>query len=63
MQANQTITPEMVRELNGPTDRFYCPLSSNHYRIQFLNFRIRDEDTSKTFFEIGREKASDEEMD
>ena len=55
MDQSQRMKPEDVRALKGPTNSFLCPLKANHYNIQFLNFKIRDVDTNKTFFEISRE--------
>jgi len=49
---NKPITPEIVREFLYPTNYFLCPLSANIYNIKFLNFRVRDVDSGKVFYEI-----------
>lgn len=59
----KSITPESVKKLSSPTDTFLCPLNANHYLIQFLNFKIRETDTDKTFFEIQREPSDNFEAE
>ncbi|KND04675.1 uncharacterized protein SPPG_00390 [Spizellomyces punctatus DAOM BR117] len=49
----QNVTPEMVLKYTKPTDKFLCPLSLNKY-IEFLEFRIRDMESSKVVFEVKR---------
>ena len=42
MDEGKQITPEQVRSLTGPTDKFLCSLTDNVYDIKFGAFRIRD---------------------
>ena len=37
---------------------FLCPLSANTYNIEFLSFTIRDYETKKKIFEVGRDIPS-----
>lgn len=50
------VTPETVLGLKAPTKKFLCPLSANHYGIEFLSFVIQDYETKKTIFEVSRER-------
>ncbi|KAL4476846.1 hypothetical protein ABPG72_010683 [Tetrahymena utriculariae] len=62
MDNNKKYTPDDVRAFTKPSEQFLCPLSANHYNIQFLDFRIRDVETNKVFFQISREQADEEEL-
>lgn len=61
------ITPEYVKTLEKPTERFFCPLSANRYKIQFLQFRVRDLESKDVLFEMKRDPEdffdSDDEID
>ncbi|CAI4230429.1 unnamed protein product [Auanema sp. JU1783] len=50
--AKESISPEDVLRLQGPTEDFLCPLSANVYDIEFTFFKIRDLDTEQVLFEI-----------
>ena len=46
-----------------PTGNFLCPLSANHYHIQFESFKIRDYNTNQCFFEIYKDLHAEEVME
>lgn len=46
-----------------PTEKFLCPLSANHYNIQFESFKIRDYNTNQCFFEIYKDVQSEEAIE
>ena len=54
LKSKKTITPEIVKSLKGPTDKFLCPISANIYEIDFLGFKIRDLDTNTVLLDIHR---------
>lgn len=69
--SKQKFKPEDVLKLKEPTkgmhrhccvihpyEGFLCKLSDNVYNVEFLEFRIRDMDTNKIFFDM---KAPEEE--
>ena len=47
--STRTITPDEALELTAPTDGFLCPLSTNVYGIDFLEFEIKDYDSGEHF--------------
>lgn len=48
-----SITPEVVLNFKGPTEKFLCPLSANIYNVEFYRFTIRDiNDTNKVYFDV-----------
>lgn len=60
---NQKVTPDYVRALTGPTEKFLCKLQDNNkYKLQFLTFRIRDISNKKVLFEIKRTADPDEQL-
>ena len=58
---NKTI--EDVLGLKAPTSRYWCPLTANSaYKIQFLNFRIRDIQNKVVLFNIERDPIPEEDL-
>ena len=62
-------TPEAIRALNAPTDKFLCKLADNTFGVRFGAYRIRDMDSGVTLIQvsaeeqkIGEAKALEEEM-
>lgn len=53
--SRRSVTPNEVLKLTAPTSEFLCPLSANTYGIDFLSFRIRDEDSTKVVFEVSKD--------
>ena len=60
--ADPSITKDYVRALKEPTQKFLCPLSANDFKIQFLTFRIRDQEKNKIIFEVVREAEPEEDL-
>ena len=58
-----TVTKELVMSFDKPTENFLCPLSANHYHIQFESFKIRDYNTNQCFFEIYKDLQAEEVME
>jgi hypothetical protein len=56
---NQTdqITPEYVKSLTNFTDKFFCEIKDNIYKIRFLKFSVRDMDSGYILFEVADEEA------
>lgn len=46
------VTPEYVRSLTAPTDRFLCRLSDNWAKMAFKGFRIRDMISNITLVDV-----------
>ena len=46
------VTPEYVRSLTAPTDRFLCRLSDNWAKLSFKGFRIRDMISNITLVDV-----------
>lgn len=59
---SSVISPDDVNRLTRPTEGFLCPLSANHYGIDFLSFTISDYETKKTIFEVGRDNPAPTDM-
>eukprot|EP00043_Microstomoeca_roanoka_P008523 m.82064 g.82064 ORF g.82064 m.82064 type:complete len:207 (-) comp14280_c1_seq1:2645-3265(-) len=49
-----TITPEDVLGLQGPTKQYLCKTTDNVYDIDFVAFKLRDLDHNVTLFEIAK---------
>ncbi|KAI8999772.1 GMP-PDE, delta subunit-domain-containing protein [Gaertneriomyces semiglobifer] len=45
------ISPDDVRKLTKPTEKFLCPFSANKY-FEFLEFRIKDVANNTTVFDV-----------
>ena len=45
MDDKAQITPDFVRGLNQPTEKFLCALKDNTFGVKFGAFRIRDMDS------------------
>lgn len=41
-----------IRGLSKYTDKFYCNLKDNTFKIKFVNFRVRDLDSGFVLFEV-----------
>ena len=50
-------TPEYVKSLTDYTDRFFCDIKDNIYKIKFLKFSVRDMDSGYCLFEVADEEA------
>ena len=61
-----TISPDQVRALTSPTERFLCSLKDNVYDIKFGAFRIRDITSGAVLVDVKEEDLDmniTEEMD
>ena len=58
----ENITPEVVREYKGFTDKFLCGLKANTYNIRFRKFKVRDMDSGYVLFEVS-DDSSDEQSE
>ena len=63
------ITPEVVREYKGFTDKFLCDFDANTYNIKFKKFKMRDIESDFVLFEVSddsdektEQKPTEEEM-
>ncbi|KAJ3216173.1 hypothetical protein HDU67_009822 [Dinochytrium kinnereticum] len=45
--------PNPISRLNKPTDKYLCPATTNK-DVQFVEFKIRDLQSNKIFFEVKR---------
>jgi len=61
MVEEHTITPEYVRALKAPTDKFLCKVADNTFNIKFGAFRIRDMDSGITLVDVSEEEVSKDE--
>ena len=53
MEANSLLsTPEEIRKLNAPTEKFLCKLSDNWPQFKFRGFKIRDMISNITLVEV-----------
>eukprot|EP01147_Barroeca_monosierra_P007822 gene7822-9962_t len=50
----ESITPEDVLGLQGPTQKYLCKVTDNSYGIDFLSFKLRDADRDVVLFEIAK---------
>ena len=56
----ETVTPDFVRSLTGPTPQFLCSLNDNWPRMQFKGFRIRDMISNITLVDVPIDEIEDE---
>ena len=56
----ETVTPDFVRSLTGPTPQFLCSLTDNWARMQFKGFRIRDMISNITLVDVPIDEIEDE---
>jgi hypothetical protein len=56
----EEVTPELVREYKGFTDKFLCPRSANIYNVRFRKFRVRDLESGFTLFEVADDSPEQE---
>jgi len=47
-----TVRPEEVLSLTAPTADFLCSLKANRYGIEFLEFRIQEQESKRVMFEL-----------
>jgi hypothetical protein len=60
-EENKTLAD--VQALKSPTKLYWCPLSANNlFKIQFLNFRIRDINSKTILFNIERDPIPEEDL-
>uniref|UniRef100_A0A7S3MAT2 GMP phosphodiesterase delta subunit domain-containing protein n=1 Tax=Spumella elongata TaxID=89044 RepID=A0A7S3MAT2_9STRA len=56
------VTPEDVNALTKPTEGFLCPLSSNNFGIEFLQFTISDYQSKNTIFAVGKDNPTPQDI-
>ena len=52
MEDSSKVTPEYVKNLNKPTEKFLCSMADNTFGIKFGAFRIRDMDSGFTLVDV-----------
>lgn len=52
LSLNDNVTPEYVRTLTEPTEKFLCKLSDNWADFRFRGFKIRDMVSNITLVEV-----------
>ena len=52
LSLNDNVTPEYVRTLTEPTEKFLCTLSDNWADFRFRGFKIRDMVSNITLVEV-----------
>jgi len=63
MDRYESLTPDDILDLKGPTQEFLCPLSANTYGIEFLSFIIQDYVSKKHIFEVSRDRPPQMDLD
>ena len=63
MAVSGSVTPEMVKKLEAPTDQFLCKLSDNEFNIKFGAFRIRDMESGITLVDVTDDEIQQDEGD
>ncbi len=59
---SDVITPDYVRALNAPTDRFLVRLSENWPKLSFKGFSIRDMASNITLVDVPNDELSPEDL-
>ncbi len=59
---SQKITPDFVRAMHEPTEKFLCPLKANRFALQFLNFEIKNQETGHVFYSHEQEMLPNSEL-
>ena len=54
------VTPEFVKGLKNPTDRFLCKLNDNWPKFRFKGFKIRDMQSGITLVDVPDDDIADE---
>ena len=57
-----SFTPAVAREMTVPSNKFYCKLSDNTFKISFRRYKIRDMDSGLTLVDIEHD-GMDEDAD
>ena len=66
MDDSSKVTPEYIKALTGPTEKFLCSFADNTFGIKFGAFRIRDMDSGFVLVDVPDQESSDQispEMD
>ena len=58
--AEQSVSPEYVKTLTDPTDKFLCKLSDNWAKFRFRGFKIRDMISNITLVEVPDDEIDNE---
>ena len=56
------VTPEFVKGLKNPTDRFLCKLNDNWPKFRFKGFKIRDMQSGITLVDVPDDDIADEQL-
>ena len=62
MQPPSDVTPEYVKTLKAPTDRFLCKLTDNWAKFRFRGFKIRDMISNITLVEVPDDDIENEDL-
>ena len=60
-EVQNEITPDFVKQLGAPTEKFLCKLTDNIYKIKFGAFRIRDMTSGIVLVDVSEEEVGLEE--
>ena len=58
----EEITPDFVRSLSAPTDRFLVKISDNWPKLSFKGFSIRDMVSNVTLVDVPQDEISPEDQ-
>ena len=56
------ITPDYVKSLNAPTEKFLCKLTDNWAKFRFRGFKIRDMVSNITLVEVPDDDIENEQL-
>ena len=60
--AGVAVTPDYVKTLKEPTDRFLCNLTDNWAKFRFRGFKIRDMISNITLVEVPDDDIENEDL-
>ena len=62
VETNDAVTPDYVKQLTGPTDKFLCKLTDNWAKFRFRGFKIRDMVSNITLVEVPDDDIENEQL-
>ena len=60
---NNLPTPDDIRALNAPADKFLCKLSDNWAKFRFKGFRIRDIGSNMVLVEVPEDDVENDNLE
>ena len=62
VESNDNVSPEYVKSLTGPTEKFLCKLTDNWAKFRFRGFKIRDMISNITLVEVPDDDIENEQL-